>query len=229
LIFVTGTDTGVGKTLVAGALARNLSDRGLDVGVMKPVETGHDEPEGWPEDAAFLAEAARVADPREDVVPFDYAEPLAPLIAARRANAPIDVGAILEAFARLKARHPLMIVEGAGGMSVEITEDVDTAGLAVAMDLPVLVVARPDLGTLNHTFLTIEYARSRGLSISGIVICHTRPPEGSLAEETNPVALEERCGAEILATVPYLDVRDRLAGAAEAVDELAARLARPKV
>jgi dethiobiotin synthetase len=216
-IFVTGTDTGVGKTVVAAGLARLLADRGIDVGVMKPVETGHAEP-GWPADARFLADAARVNDPRADVVPFDFAEPLAPLVAARRCARPIDLATIREAFAHLSEHHELVVVEGAGGVSVPVTETTTMGELARDLDLPLVVVVRPGLGTLNHTFLTVSYARSIGLDVLGFIVCHaTHVVEESVAERTNPATLEELCDVPLLGTVPWRGTGSTPDGAAEAV------------
>jgi dethiobiotin synthetase len=216
-IFVTGTDTGVGKTIVAAGLARLLADRGVDVGVMKPVETGHAGP-GWPADARSLAGAARVDDPRTDVVPFDFPEPLAPLVASRRCARPIHLETIREAFARLSERHEVVVVEGAGGVSVPVTETTTMGELARDLELPLVVVARPALGTLNHTFLTVSYARSIGLDVLGIVVCHaTHVGEASAAERTNAAMLEELCDASLLGIVPWRETVSTPENAADAV------------
>ncbi|MEN8148366.1 MAG: dethiobiotin synthase [Planctomycetota bacterium] len=216
-LFVTGTDTGVGKTVVAGGLARALSDRGVRVGVLKPVETGC--PEGTePSDGAFLAAAARVA--ADTVVPVRYAEPLAPLVAARRENRPVDLAAIDAAFDRAAADAEFVLVEGAGGLSVPVTDDLDMAGLAGRFGLPLLVVARPDLGTLNHTFLTVAYARSRRLEVRGVVFSGGRGAEADVAERTNPPMLEEQCGVPVLGIVPRLAEPVTVEAAAAAVADL---------
>lgn len=218
-LFVTGTDTGVGKTVVTGGLARALSDRGLRVGVLKPVETGC--PEGTePADGAFLAAAARVAGGAAAVAPVRYAEPLAPLVAARREGRPVDFAAIDAAFARVTAGADFVFVEGAGGLSVPITVDLDMAGLAARFGLPVLVVARPDLGTLNHTYLTVAYARHRGLTVRGVVLCGGRGADADVAERTNPEMLAEQCGVPVLGTVPLLAAPVTIEAAAEAVAHL---------
>ncbi len=219
-LFVTGTDTGVGKTVVAAGLARLLADRGIDIGVMKPVETGWPgPPDGLPADAAMLAAAVRASDPREDIVPFVYEEPLAPLVAARRSRRPVEPGRILSAFRRLRDRHELMIVEGAGGLSVPLTEDLTMAGLAARLELPVLIVARPALGTLNHSVLTVSYARSASLEILGLVVCGADPRSTDAAELTNPTMLEELCQVPVLGLVPRMP-------SIGTIDEAAAAVAR---
>ena len=201
-IFITGTDTGVGKTVVAGGLARLLTDAGVDVGVMKPAETGHAEGVGWPADAAFLREAARSTDPIEDVVPFVYREPLAPLVAARREERPVDPKVLDAAFARLRDRHDLLVVEGAGGITVPLTEDLSMADLAARWALPMLVVCRPNLGTLNHTALTVEAARARGLRVVGLVVSGSDAGSTDASERTNSAMLEELTQVPLLAQVP---------------------------
>lgn len=200
-LLVTGTDTGVGKTVVAAGLARLLWEAGYRVGVLKPVETGWDGPRGsWPPDAQMLAQAARVEDLPEHVAPCVYAEPLAPLVAARRAGQPVALNRIEAAWERLQDRD-WVLVETAGGLSVPLTDTLDYAGLAARWKLPVLVVARPGLGTLNHTFLTIHYARSCGLTVIGVVICGY-PAQPDLAAQTNPAMIEEMCRTPVLGCVP---------------------------
>lgn len=218
-LFVTGTDTGVGKTVVAGGLARRLADRGFRVGVLKPVETGCP-PGATPADGAFLAAAARTPGGADAVVPVRYAEPLAPLVAARREGRPVDVRAIEEAYERVRAENDVVLVEGAGGLSVPITEDLDMAGLAARFGLPLLVVARPDLGTLNHTFLTVRYARERGLDPAGVVLSGGRGDDADTAERTNPAMIEEMCGVEVLGIVPRIAPPVTVAAAAAAIPDL---------
>ncbi|BBM68261.1 dethiobiotin synthase [Rhodothermus marinus] len=200
-LLITGTDTGVGKTVVAAGLARLLREAGYRVGVLKPVETGWEGPPGsWPPDARMLAEGACVDDPPEQVAPCVYAEPLAPLVAARRAGRPVDLDRIEAAWRRLQDRD-WVLVETAGGLSVPLTDTLDYAGLAVRWKLPVLVVSRPGLGTLNHTFLTVHYARSRGLPVVGVVLCGY-PEQPDVAEQTNPAMIEEMCHVPVLGRVP---------------------------
>ncbi len=217
-LLITGTDTGVGKTVVASGLARLLREAGYRVGVLKPVETGWEGPPGsWPPDARMLAEGACVDDPPEQVVPCVYAEPLAPLVAARRANRPVDLNRIEAAWQQLQDRD-WVLVETAGGLSVPLTDTLDYAGLAARWKLPVLVVARPGLGTLNHTFLTVHYARSRGLPVVGVVICGY-PSHPNVAEQTNPAMIEAMCHVPVLGRVPRRPTLTSADEAAAAVAE----------
>lgn len=214
---MTGTDTGVGKTVVAAGLARLLREAGYRVGVLKPVETGWDGRGEWPPDGRMLAEAAGVTGPRARVVPCVYAEPLAPLVAARRAGRPVDWEAV-EAAWRGWAGADWVLVEGAGGLAVPIAEGLDYAALAQRWGLAVLVVARPNLGTLNHTFLTVHYARTKGLRVLGVVVSGY-PAAPGVAERTNPQMIEEMCGVPVLGLVPR---RSRIVSAAEAAAAVAA-------
>jgi dethiobiotin synthetase len=198
--FVTGTDTGVGKTTVTAYLAWGLRRRSVNVGVMKPIETGHGG-QGWPADAHRLAAAAGVDDPREWVVPYVFAEPVAPWVASRVTSRPVSLSRIMEAAEALMARHDLLLVEGAGGIAVPVTADTTMADLAAQLALPLLIVARAQLGTINHTVLTVTYARARGLHIAGLVLNGGEGAAADLAERTNPDILEAMTGVPIVGQV----------------------------
>lgn len=198
-VFVTGTDTGVGKSVVAGALAGALRRRGLDVGVMKPVQTGATRTaSGWDApDVRFLLRAAGLDDPPELVCPVCLEAPLAPSVAAALENREISIPDILAAFRALAERHAWMVVEGAGGICVPITGAYGMADLARDMGLPLLIVARPSLGTINHTVLTVHFARAAGLPIAGVVI-GDYPADPDLAARTSPAEIERLTGVPIL-------------------------------
>lgn len=206
-LFVTGTDTGVGKTRVTAGLAVGVRLAGVSVGVMKPVETGcAPGPAGLrAADAEVLAEFAGVMDADELVCPARYELPLAPAVAAELEGRPVDRSAIRRAFAALAARYRLLLVEGAGGLAVPLGDGAVMADLAAESGGRVLVVARPGLGTLNHTILTVEYARARGLRVLGVAV-NRWPETPGLVERTNLARLPEvtgvpawpvaECGAE---------------------------------
>ncbi len=198
-IFISGTDTGVGKTTVACALLRGLRARGLDVGAMKPIETGVGD--AGPLDALALLAAARSEDPIELACPEQYALPAAPSVAAAREGRDVDVPRLCTAFAALAVRHRLVIVEGAGGLLVPITKSFDMADLALALGLPVLVVARASLGTINHTRLTLAALGARGLRLAGVVISHG-PHEISNADADNLDALRGELGVRLVGELP---------------------------
>jgi dethiobiotin synthetase len=204
-IFITGTGTGVGKTHVGSRIAAALRDSGVDVGVMKPVETGCRARGGVlvPRDAVALVRAARVNDPLDQVNPYRFREALAPFVAAERAGASVSMQRIMASFRELRRRHQCMIVEGAGGIMVPLTRRASNIDLARSLGLPVLVVALPSLGTINHTVLTIMALRSFGISCAGIIINSAAPMRAGVAERTNPAVIERMTGIPVLGTVAY--------------------------
>jgi dethiobiotin synthetase len=165
---------------------------------MKPAETGVGDPWAprYSEDAARLVAASGVDDPPELVVPYRLREPLAPAVAAELEGRVISFKAVLSAYAELQSRHEFLIVEGAGGLAVPFNEDLDMAGLARALDVPLLIVSPTGLGAINGNVLTVEYARARGLEILGILLnlCGG-PPD--LAERTNPRVIAKLTGVSV--------------------------------
>ncbi len=198
-IFITGTDTGVGKTVITAALALSLKGSGLDVGVMKPFQSGSSLP--GMTDIEFLRTALGEKEHSPDDCIYSFEAPLSPDAAARLAGETIDTGRIKSAYARLASFRDVVLVEGAGGLLVPITGGYLMADLARDLSLPLLVVARPGLGTINHTALTIECARGRGLSVLGFVI-NAFPGSPDPAERTNPRAILEQTGAPLLGVYP---------------------------
>ena len=201
-LFVSATDTGVGKTLVACELIRRLRRRGIDACGMKPVETGVG-PDG-PQDALALRAAAGGTDPLEDVCPQRFALPAAPAVAAEAEGRAVEIDPLLQGFARLAARHACVMVEGAGGLLVPLTRGCDMAGLARDLGLPVLVVARARLGTLNHTLLTLEALRARGLALAGVVVSHAEGPV-SASDAQNLGYLRSILGETLIGEIPFLE------------------------
>jgi len=170
-LFVTATDTGVGKTEVACALLASARARGLDAVGLKPAQSGA--ALGERSDAERLRDACGAAEPLEAICPYSLAAPLAPAVAARIEGREISFARVLEAARALAARHAAIVVEGAGGLLVPLTERETYADLAAALALPVVVVARAGLGTVNHTALTVEALRRRGLAVAAIVMNRT--------------------------------------------------------
>jgi dethiobiotin synthetase len=193
-LFVTGTDTGVGKTLVTAAVALALRARGVGAGVVKPVQTG----EG---DAPTLKALVGLEQELDEIAPFSYRAPLAPLVAARLEGRPPGLAEVVDRVRGLSARHELTIVEGVGGLLVPVGDGWTVADLAADLGLPVLVVARAGLGTVNHTLLTLAEARRRGLEIAGVVL-NGRRDESS---ETNPGLIESFGDVPVLARILWLD------------------------
>ncbi|ABA88705.1 dethiobiotin synthetase [Syntrophotalea carbinolica DSM 2380] len=169
-LIVTGTDTGVGKTLVGASLAYLLARKGCKVGVTKPLESGIPEPSCLGEDGALLRWASRSDDADDVICPYRLKEPLAPSLAARREGVHIDWSHVLDVIRCKHARSDFSLVEGAGGLLVPLAGKRLVADLAGDLGWPLLVVARAGLGTINHTLLTLESARARGLQVAGWVV-----------------------------------------------------------
>jgi dethiobiotin synthetase len=200
-LFITGTDTGVGKTVVTCALARGLRAAGVDVGVMKPVETGV--PASGPEDARALIRAANVKDELDLVCPIQYAMPAAPEAAAAAEGSGTEVPStdrISRAFSTLSDRHAFMLVEAAGGILVPFDQKTTMATVARQFGLPVLIVARASLGTINHTLLTLEACETRGLDVLGVVLSHATGVL-SEADTQNLEVLKRALGDRLLGEV----------------------------
>jgi dethiobiotin synthetase len=210
-LFIAGTDTGVGKTAVGCALARAARERGLRVRVLKPIETGC--AAGPPADALALAAAAGDARPAAELCPYALALPAAPAAAAAAEGVAIELERIVTCYHGARRGADLVLVEGAGGLRVPIAARLDMAGLARALDLPVLVVARAALGTLNHTQLTLEAAERDGLRVLGVVVSHTAP-ELPAAERANLDLLPALLRAPFLGELPHAPAGSGSAGAA---------------
>ena len=208
-LFVSGTDTGVGKTLVACTLARSLREAGVNVGVMKPAETGV--PAEGPLDARALREAAGVDDPLELVCPIQLDTPAAPAACQAIEGRVVDFEAIDAAYRALAARHSLMVVEGAGGLRVPLDDQRDMLGLAAALGLPILLVARTMLGTINHTLLSLEACEAAGVACLGVVLSHANGTL-SAADQANLDWLRASLGDRLLGEVPPLSEGEAVTG-----------------
>lgn len=201
-IFITGTDTGVGKTFVACTLARALKARGIDVGVMKPVETGCGE--GLiPADALALMDAAGVADDITEICPFRYRAPLAPSSCAEVEARPFDSDTVIAAYRSLSSRHRFMVVEGAGGLLAPLTPKDSVIDLVKLLGLPLVVVASSRLGTINHTLLTLSCARLAAVTVAGVVINCVDDKAWREVEEWSKIEILRRAGVPLLGVVPY--------------------------
>ena len=215
-VFVTGTDTAIGKTVVAAALAAWWRSRGIDVGVAKPVASGGRRVDGRliSEDAMLLRQAAGVDDSLPLINPVCPAGWAAPWVSARAEGKSIRIASALTAYRTLRRRHARMIVEGADGLLVPLTRLYMVADLARDIGLPLIIVARPGLGIINHTLLTIETARRRGLPIAGVIFNEyasaTSAERRGLAWRTNPDVIATLGRVRILATLrfdPQVNVR----------------------
>ncbi len=197
--FVTGTDTGAGKTVVAAAIAAALHARGTRVAVWKPVVTGLDEPAagGWPADHELLARA--VGGNPEEVTTATFGPAVSPHLAAELAGSALSLDALAGAARAAVQGADILVAEGVGGLLVPFG-DFDVRDLAVALGLPLVIAARPGLGTINHTRLTLEVARAAGLDVRAVVLTPW-PGEPSVMERSNRVTIA-RLGGVAVATLP---------------------------
>ena len=203
-LFVTGTDTGVGKTLVAGGIARILSQDGLRVGVFKPVASGctHQYEGLVNADSDFLRVCSGCDFELSVINPVGFVTPAAPVVCQERERCRVDFGLIAKAYESICTESDVMIVEGIGGVRVPISGDVDVLELMKWFSLPVVIVSRPDLGTINHTLLTIDAVRGAGLELLGVVINGYDALSASVAEETVGDVIEEYGDVDVLSIVP---------------------------
>ena len=206
--FITGTDTGVGKTLIACAILKAYGNRGLRVIGMKPIAAGAvAEGTGLVNDDVMALKAASNVAAADDLVnPYCFAPAIAPHVAAAEAGVTIEVERIRSAYLALAAGADRVIVEGAGGFRVPLGVRTDTAQLAAALGLPVVLVVGMRLGCLNHALLTAEAVRASGLVLAGWVANHIDPSMSHAAE--NVAALEERLAAPLMVRVPYSEKPD---------------------
>lgn len=200
--FVTGTDTGVGKTVVAAAIAAALVQRGERVAAFKPVVTGLAEPprSGWPPDHELLALASGQPDAIA-VSPLLFDPPVSPHLAAELAGRSIDPAALVDHARRAGTRCDALVVEGVGGLLVPLALDYSVRDLACDLALPIVVAARPGLGTINHTLLTLDAARAAGLLVAGVVLTPW-PRDPGTVERSNRETVAQLGGVEVATLEP---------------------------
>lgn len=205
-VFVTGTDTGVGKTFLAASLVAALRAAGVEVRVRKPLLSGLAEQvgDGPPHDHVLLAMVAG-SDAPETIAPLRFDPSVSPHLAAREAGVEVDVDGLVADLKATVAASELTVVEGAGGLMVPIAGEFTYKDLAVELGLPVVIAARPGLGTINHSLLTVEAARTVGLSVRAVVFGPW--PESPSAMELDNIATVAELGAVETATLPRIDHR----------------------
>jgi len=208
-IFITGTDTGVGKTVVAAGLAMALRNRGMKVGVMKPIATGcfGENSHLISADAVYLFEAAE-NEYAPLTSPVRFRNPVAPSIASIYEQKEVDLDSIRNAYRQLQKHYDYLIVEGIGGLLVPIKKNYLVANLIREMNLPILIVSHVSLGAINHTLLTVDSALIRGFPIKGIIFNRAPLVNYSLAELTNPRVIHELTGLPVLGTLPDIEDLD---------------------
>ncbi|SLM49578.1 ATP-dependent dethiobiotin synthetase BioD [Nitrospira japonica] len=205
-IFITGTDTGVGKTIVTAALALHMKRKGIAVGVMKPIETGITSSGLARSDAARLQAVIESDDALGAICPFQFELPLAPLAAAQAERREIDLGVIQKVHRLMAGRYEYVVAEGIGGVHVPIGRNIDVFDLIARLRLPVVVVGRSGLGGINHALLTVEALRRRRIPVAALVLNQTRPARSKLErlqERTTVEILRKQAGVPVLGPLPY--------------------------
>lgn len=223
-VFVTGTDTDVGKTVIAAGLTTALRSRNIRATYFKPVQSGCQEEDGQliAGDARLAQTMAGLTEPLALLTPIVLKLPLAPAVAAAQAGVRIDLEDIAKAYRNLTARYDFLVVEGAGGLYVPLVDNAFLVlDLARWLGLPVLVVARPGLGTINHTVMTVKTVEQAGLPVVGIII-NQYPDNPNLAARTNPEIIEAVSGRPVLAKVPVIADLKSSEGKAALIRSLAA-------
>ena len=202
--FVTGTDTGIGKTAFTCGLANLLRVSGIDVGVMKPFATGIPQKNGFQsEDVSMLVRSSGVSDPESLINPYFFAIPASPYSAAKKLGRQIDLDLVLSSFDRLRSTHDVMLVEGIGGIMTPILKDYFVIDLIKDLNLDVVVVTGSKIGTINHTALTIDACKKHGIHISGLIINQIDKNGYDLDELGQD--LTALSGVDVIAKIPNLD------------------------
>ena len=207
-IFITGTDTGVGKTILTATLLRSLREQGVNAAPMKPIQTGCEPgPDGLiAPDLEYCLQAADLTPKpitHTLMCPYKYKPACSPHLAAELANETIDPQKLITTYQKLSEQFDAVLVEGAGGILVPITRTYSMLDLAKELNIPIILAARPNLGTLNHTLLTIKAIHQKEIPIMGIVIIHTDPPTNDYIEIDNKKTIHEITGLPVH-TLPYL-------------------------
>lgn len=205
-VFITGTDTGVGKTVVTAALTVHMKRKGVAVGVMKPIETGIMTSRLAHSDAARLQAVTESDDALGAICPFQFELPLAPLAAAQSERRQIDLGVIQKVYRLLSRRYEYMVIEGVGGVHVPLGPKIEVLDLIARLKFPVVIVGRSALGGINHALLTVEALRRRRIPVAAVVLNQTQPARSKLdrlQERTTVEILRKQAGVPVLGPLPY--------------------------
>ncbi len=217
--FITGTDTGVGKTMVTAALASLLRKRGIDVGVMKPIASGIERQSGFrSSDVALLHEASKVNDSDETINPLFFPLPVSPYDASKALGTKVDMKIVFEKFEYLRKSHQILLVEGIGGIMTPIKMNYFVADMIKQMGLEAIIVTRSTLGTINHTVMTVEMCKKYQIPVKGLIINYF-DEKGGLAEKNSPSTLHEVTNLPILGIIPFVKDYEKLETMVNAVEK----------
>jgi dethiobiotin synthetase len=205
-LFITGTDTGVGKTMITALLGKAFKDKGLNIGVLKPIATGCVKigDELVSEDAVFLKEYIGLKSSLEEICPIKYELPVSPLAAQMETQKEFNSRSIFEHLKKMEQKYEFIFVEGIGGLMVPLKHKYYVLDLIKEIRYPVIIVAKPNLGTLNHTLLTILQLKAKEIDIIGMIINHSQECSDDVSVKTNIKILEQETGVKVLGVVPYM-------------------------
>ena len=202
--FITGTDTGVGKTVITAGLAGSMRKLGVNVGVMKPIATGIPQKTGFKSlDVTIIADASATKDSEDLINPVFLPIPTSPYDATKLLSLPVDMPLILAKFTKLLSAYDVLLVEGIGGIMTPITKNFFVADMIKAMGIETIIVTRATLGTLNHTMMTYNMCKDYDIKVKGLII-NNFDEKGTAAEKNAPVTLHEISGLDILGVVPFI-------------------------
>jgi len=205
-LFITATDTDIGKTMITGAIAAALKARGIHVGVFKPLASGgiiNQEGKLVSEDASFLMKAAGIGEElRSEVNAVCLKPALTPAIAARESNITIDIEKIIADVKKNAKKYDMVLIEGVGGITAPLWQDYLLADMMKAFALPAIIVSKPRLGAINHTVLTYEYAKQRAIELNGVILNRWEADSAGILEESNIEYIENMTGLPIVGKFP---------------------------
>jgi len=203
-LFITGTDTDVGKTYVAAGLAVTLRKMGIDVGIMKPFAAGTPQKKGFKsEDVEILSRAAQVSDPEELMNPQFFKMAASPYTASKNLKVKVRVNSVLSNFKKLSKLHSMLLVEGMGGIMTPILKNYFVTDLIKEMKLPAIIVTRTRIGTVNHTIMTCKMCEKYKIPIKGIIINNFDSGGYQVKDLTRD--LQSLTGIPVLGTIPYIE------------------------
>lgn len=205
-IFITGTDTSVGKTIVTAGLGILLKNRGINIGIMKPIHTGCIEEKGklFAPDTELLKTLLDLKEPSETITPYMFKMPVSPLVASEMEEREIITDKIISKYEKISRDHELTLVEGIGGIAVPVKKGQLISDIIRILKLPIIIVTRPYLGTINHTLLTIRFAEINNIKIAGIIVNYSESKTMDISEKTNVQVIEKISGIPILGIIPLI-------------------------
>ena len=217
--FITGTDTGVGKTSIMAGLAGSMRKLGVDVGVMKPIATGYPSKDGFKSaDVTKIVEAASIKDPENLINPVFLSLPTSPYDATKLLELSVDMPLIFVQFKKLLSLHEMLLVEGIGGIMTPITKNFFVADMIKQMEIETIIITRATIGTLNHTVMTCKMCKDYGIKIHGLVI-NNFDEKGTPAEKNAPSTLYELTSIPILGTIPFIKDLNNIEKLIESVEK----------